>query len=35
VATKLNFAEVAPSLFRQLAQLTAAGFESYCELKYV
>jgi hypothetical protein len=30
-----NFAEVAPSLFRQLAQLTAAGFESYCELKYV
>jgi hypothetical protein len=30
-----NFAEVDPSLFRQLARLSAAGFESHRELKYV
>ena len=30
-----NFTEVDPMLFRQLAHLTAAGFEGYRELKYV
>ena len=30
-----NFSEVDPALFRQLAHLTAAGFESYRVLKYV
>jgi hypothetical protein len=30
-----NFAEVDPVLFRQLADLTAAGFEGYRALKYV
>jgi hypothetical protein len=30
-----NFAEVAPGLFRQLSDLTAAGFESYRDLKYL
>ncbi len=30
-----NFSEVDPALFRQLANLTAAGFESYRTLKYV
>jgi len=30
-----NFSEVDPALFRQLADLTAAGFEGYRALKYV
>jgi hypothetical protein len=30
-----NFSEVDPALFRQLAELTAAGFEGYRALKYV
>ncbi len=30
-----NFSEVDPGLFRQLADLTAAGFEGYRALKYV
>jgi len=30
-----NFSEVDPALFRQLADLTAAGFEGYRTLKYV
>jgi hypothetical protein len=30
-----NFSEVDPALFRQLAKLTAAGFESYRALKYI
>jgi hypothetical protein len=30
-----NFTEVDPVLFRQLADLTAAGFESYSALKYI
>lgn len=30
-----NFSAVAPALFRQLADLTAAGFEGYRALKYV
>jgi hypothetical protein len=30
-----NFSEVDPKLFRQLAELTAAGFEGYRALKYV
>jgi hypothetical protein len=30
-----NFSEVDPALFRQLSELTAAGFEGYRALKYV
>jgi hypothetical protein len=30
-----NFSEVDPELFRELADLTAAGFEAYRALKYV
>jgi hypothetical protein len=30
-----NFSEVDPALFRQLAELTAAGFKGYRALKYV
>src|SRR4029077_6021178 len=30
-----NFSEVDPALFRQLAELTAAGFECYRAMKYV
>ncbi len=30
-----NFSEVDPALFRQLADLTAAGFDAYRALKYV
>jgi hypothetical protein len=30
-----NFSEVDSELFRELADLTAAGFEAYCTLKYV
>jgi hypothetical protein len=30
-----NFSEVDSELFRELADLTAAGFEAYCTMKYV
>jgi hypothetical protein len=30
-----NFSEVDPALFRQLSELTAAGFEGYRAMKYV
>jgi hypothetical protein len=33
--TCFNFAEIDPALFRQLADLTAAGFDGYRALKYV